>query len=252
MYFDPTDRPALKQHAKRCMKAAAPNIYLVALLCLVLINAPTYVTEGPTLRLMLQADSLEQAMEIYRNGGAVGGFALTAAVIAMNIFLSLVQCGWRLYCLRASREEDTGSFETLFACFRQFWRFFCAQIFIELFVMLWTFLFIIPGIVAALSYSQTFYIMLDHPDLSPLEAIRASKQLMRDHKSELFILELSFLGWAFVSAFTAGLLDIWLQPYMQVTFAGYYNALINWRKPEPAAAETESEPVPDPEEWWKQ
>ena len=73
MYFDPTDRPALKAYAKRCMRAAAPNIYLVAILCLVLINAPTLVTEGPTLRLMLQADSLEQAMEIYENGGAVGG-----------------------------------------------------------------------------------------------------------------------------------------------------------------------------------
>ena len=252
MYFDPTDRPTLKQHAKRCMKAAAPNIYLVSILCLVLTNAPTYVTEGPTLRLMLQANSPEQALEIYRNGGLSGGAALTLAVMAMNIFLGLVQCGWKLYCLRASREEDTGSFETLFVCFKQFWRFFCVQLLIELFVMLWTFLFIIPGIIAAYSYSQTFYIMLDHPDLSPLEAIRASKQLMRGHKFEYFTLQLSFFGWAFLSVFTLGLLEIWLQPYMQVTFAGYYNALINWRKPEPVSTEAETEPFPDPEEWWKQ
>lgn len=250
MYFDPTDRPALKAHAKGCLKAAAPNIYLVAILCLVLTNAPTYVTEGPTLRLMLQADSLEQAMEIYQNGGAVGGFALTLAVMAMNIFLSLVQCGWRLYCLRASRQEDTGSFETLFACFKQFWRFFSAQMLIELFVMLWTFLFIIPGIIASYSYSQTFYIMLDHPDMTPLEAIRASKQLMRGHKAEYFVLQLSFLGWALLTGFTFGLLQIWLEPYMQVTFACYYNGLTNWRKPEPVTAE--AEPFPDPEEWWKQ
>lgn len=250
MYFDPTNRPALKAHAKRCMKAAAPNIYLVGLMCMVLTNAPTLVTEGPTLRRMLQAGSVEQAMEIYQNGGAMGGLALTLAVIAMNIFLALVQCGWRLYCLRASRQEDTGSFETLFACFKQFWRFFSAHMIIELFVMLWTFLFIIPGIIAAYSYSQTFYIMLDHPDMTPLEAIRASKQLMRGHKLELFTLELSFIGWILLSFMTAGLLNIWMDPYRHVTFACYYNGLINWHKPEPATAE--AEPFSDPEEWWKQ
>lgn len=250
MYFDPTDRAALKQHAKNCMKRCAPNIFLVSILCLVLTNAPTYVTEGPTLRLMLQANSPEQALEIYQNSGLGGGFALTLAVMAMNIFLSLVMVGWKLYCLRASREEDTGSFETLFACFKQFWRFYCAQLLMGLFIMLWTFVFIIPGIIASYAYTQTFYIMLDHPDLSPLEAIRASKQLMRGHKAEYFVLQLSFLGWAFLSLFTFGLLDIWLQPYMQVTYAGYYNALINWRKPEPVAPE--AEPFPDPEEWWKQ
>ena len=250
MYFDPTDRASLKAHAKGCMKRCAPNIFLVSILWLVLTNAPTYVTEGPTLRLMLQADSLEQAVEIYQSSGIGGGMALSLAVMAMNFFLNLVSVGWRLYCLRASREEDTGSFETLFVCFRQFWRFLLAQLLIELFVMLWTFLFIIPGIIAAYSYSQTFYIMLDHPDMSPTEAIRASKQLMRGHKFEYFSLQLSFFGWAFLSMFTFGLLDIWLQPYMQVTFAGYYNALINWRKPEPVSAE--AEPFPDPEEWWKQ
>lgn len=250
MYFDPTDRPALKAHAKSCLKRCAPNIYLVAFLCLLLTNAPTYVTEGPTLRLMLQASSPEQAMEIYRNSGASGGFALTLAIMAMNIFLSLMQCGWRLYCLRASRGEDTGSIETLFACFKQFWRFFSAHIYIEVFTLLWTLLFIFPGIVAAYSYSQTFYIMLDHPDMSPLEAIRASKQLMQGHKFEYFILELSFFGWAFVSMFTFGLLGIWLQPYMHVTYASYYNALINWHKP--VAEAPEPEPFPDPEEWWKQ
>lgn len=248
MYFDPTDRPALKQHAKNCLRRCAPNIYLVSILCIVLTNAPTLVTEGPTLRLMLQAGSLEQAMEIYQNGGASGGFALTLAVLAMNIFLSLVMCGYKLYCLRASRQEDTGSVETLFVCFRQFWRFYCAQLLIGLFVMLWTFFFIIPGIIASYAYTQTFYIMLDHPDMSPMDAIQASKQMMRGHKFEYFILQLSFLGWAFLSLFTFGLLDIWLQPYMQVTFAGYYNALVNWHKPEPV----DPEAFPDPGEWWKQ
>ena len=94
MYFDPTDRAALKAHAKGCMKRCAPNIFLVSILWLVLTNAPTYVTEGPTLQLMLQADSLEQAVEIYQSSGIGGGIALSLAVMAMNFFLSLVSVGW--------------------------------------------------------------------------------------------------------------------------------------------------------------
>ena len=252
MYFDPTDRPALKQHAKRCMKATSPNIYLVSLLCIALPRAAALVTEGPTLRLMLQAGSFEKALEIYQNGGPSGGFALTLAVVLMNMFLCIVQCGYKLYCLRAAREEDTGGVETLFVCFKQFWRFYCAQLLMSLFIMLWTFLFIIPGIIASYSYTQTFYIMLDHPDMTPMEAIRASKQLMRGHKAEYFVLQLSFLGWALLTGFAFGLLQIWLEPYMQVTLANYYNALINWRKPEPVSPEAEPQPFPDPEEWWKQ
>lgn len=244
-----TDRVDLKTRAKAAMRKAAPNIYLVAFVCLLLTNAPTFVTEGPTIRLMLQADSLEEMVYLYENGGAVtGGIALTLATLAMNIFLNLVTCGWQLYALRTSREEETGSVETLFACFQQFWRFLSAILLMGLFTALWTMLFIIPGIIAAYSYSQTIYIMLDHPEMSAMEAIAASKQMMRGHKAEYFVLELSFVGWVLLSGFTMGILLIWLEPYMHVSKANFYNAVSGWQ---PYVA-----PEPDvtaaPEEWWKQ
>ena len=156
-----TDRVELKLRAKNAMKKAAPNIFLVAFVCLLLTNAPTFVTEGPTLRLMLKADSLEEMMYIYENGGVSGGFLLSLATLAMSIFLNLVTCGWQLYTLRASREEETGGLETLFACFQQFWRFFSAILLMGLFTFLWCLLFIIPGIIAAYSYSQTIFIKVN-------------------------------------------------------------------------------------------
>ena len=91
-----TDRVELKLRAKDAMKKTAPNIFLVAFVCLLLTNAPTFVTEGPTLRLMLKADSLEEMMYIYENGGVSGGFLLSLATLAMSIFLNLVTCGWQL------------------------------------------------------------------------------------------------------------------------------------------------------------
>ena len=244
----PIDRVDLKLRAKDSMRKAAPGIFLVAAVCLLLTTAPTLVTEGPTFRLMLQADSLEELVYIYQNSGISGGVLLSVAIMLMNFFLNLVTCGWQLYTLRVSREEETGGLETLFSCFQQFWRFLSATLLMGLFTALWTMLFIIPGIIAAYSYSQTIYILLDHPEMSAFEAIAASKQMMKGHKAELFVLELSFFGWLLLSGFTFGLLMIWLDPYMQVSKANFYNAVSGWTK---AEFEAERLDAP-PEEWWNQ
>lgn len=244
----PADRPALKRKAKETLRSHSPRIYLVGLLCSLLTTIGATATEWPTIRLLLRAESLEEMLYLYENSTAVStGFALSIATLAMTLFVNLVTYGWQLFTLRASREEETGGAETLFSCFQQFWRFLLAQLLMNLFITLWSLLFVIPGIIAAFAYSQTIYIMLDNPQISPLEAIGASKQLMRGHKFEYFTLQLSFLGWAYLSIFTFGLLGIWLNPYMQVTMANYYNALTGWQ---PRQAE---EPMfSQPEEWWNQ
>ena len=244
----PADRPALKHKAKETLRSHSPRIYLVGILCSLLTTIGATATEWPTIRLLLRAESLEQMLYLYENSTAVStGFALSIATLAMTLFVNLVTYGWQLFTLRASREEETGGAETLFSCFQQFWRFLLAQLLMNLFITLWSLLFVIPGIIAAFAYSQTIYIMLDNPQISPLEAIAASKQLMRGHKFEYFTLQLSFLGWACLSIFTFGLLGIWLNPYMQVTMANYYNALTGWQ---PRQAE---EPMfSQPEEWWNQ
>lgn len=244
----PADRPALKQKAKEALRNNSPKIYLVGILSSLLTTVGVGATEWSTLRVVLQADTVEEMAYLLEQSQAISaGFALTAATFVMTMFLNLVNCGWQLFTLRASRGEETGGVETLFACFQQFWRFFLAHLLMNLFTLLWSLLFLIPGIIAGYSYTQTVHIMLDNPDISPLEAISASKRLMRGHKLEYFVLELSFLGWAYLSVFTFGLLGIWLNPYMQVTFANYYNALIGWQPQQP------EEPVSaEPKDWWNQ
>lgn len=246
----PSDRAELKARAKETLHGAAPGIYLVSLVFLAMNAAANTVLELHTVEKMVNTDSLEQMVEIYQNSNLLqNGALLMVATLLLNIFLTLVGCGYRLYSLRAVRGEETGGVETLFACFHQLGRFVAAFLLIELFVMLWTMLFIIPGLIAIFAYSQTFYILLDDPDIPPLEAIRASKQMMRGHKAEFFVLELSFFGWAFLAMFTFGLLNIWVSPYQQLTFANYYNALTGWS---PAAPEEPAEPEFTVEDWWKQ
>ena len=93
-------------------------------------------------------------------------------------------------------------------------------------VMLWSMLFVIPGIIAMYRYSMAPYIMADNPDISISDAINESKKLMNGNKWRYFVLDLSFLGWELLVPLTCGVLYFWLTPYMEVTRANFYNALV--------------------------
>jgi uncharacterized membrane protein len=96
---------------------------------------------------------------------------------------------------------------------------------IGVFVMLWSLLFVIPGIMAAYSYRLAPYILLDNPEIGGREAIRRSKALMRGHRWDLFLCDLSFIGWALLTALTAGILSVWVVPYQSTTYARFYDVL---------------------------
>jgi uncharacterized membrane protein len=95
------------------------------------------------------------------------------------------------------------------------------------FVMLWTMLFIIPGMVKALSYSMAPYILAENPNMTAREALRESKRITDGYKLKLFVLELSFIGWIMLGSLTLGLLYIWLTPYMNATLANAYLVIKN-------------------------
>jgi uncharacterized membrane protein len=96
----------------------------------------------------------------------------------------------------------------------------------NLFLMLWTLLFIIPGIVKIYSYRMVPYILKEHPELSGTKAITLSRQMMNGHKWNAFVLDLSFIGWIILSALTLGILHIfYVGPYIQATDAELYEAL---------------------------
>ena len=196
----PYERPALKRDAKAAMAKKSPTIYLLSLLMLVINLLPTAVIQGPVYLNAFRTGSLDGLQESLVVRMQTSGAGVSLVTMLINLFLSIVAVGYCRYCLRVSREEETGGAEELFRCFPQFWRFFVLNLLTGLFVMLWSFLLIIPGIIAALSYSQATFLMLDDPELSALDAIRQSKALMRGHKGEYFTLCLSFFGWLLLSA----------------------------------------------------
>ncbi|OJV64568.1 MAG: hypothetical protein BGO41_13245 [Clostridiales bacterium 38-18] len=118
--------------------------------------------------------------------------------------------------------EDEARVESLFHGFKRFLDALISHILITIFTFLWFLLLIVPGIIAGLSYSMTYYILIDHPELSPIEAIRLSKELMNGHKGELFILWLSFIGWFFLGIITFGIGLLYAIPYFNTTLAEFY------------------------------
>ena len=94
-----------------------------------------------------------------------------------------------------------------------------------LFVMLWSLLFIIPGIIKAYAYAMAYYIKVDHPDYDWRQCLKGSEEMMRGHKFDLFVLELSFIGWMIVGTLACGIGTLWVMPYMECTTANFYACL---------------------------
>lgn len=91
-----------------------------------------------------------------------------------------------------------------------------------LFITLWCFLFIIPGIVYNYSSYFSFQIMCENPNLKPMEALKLSKKMVAGNRGELFALDLSFIGWWILCGISFGIASIYAIPYYLTTQALYY------------------------------
>ncbi len=99
------------------------------------------------------------------------------------------------------------------------------------FTLLWSLLFVIPGIIKSLAYSQMFFLMAEDDELDPAEAQRQSMALMEGHKGEYFVLLLSFIPWYLLGAITLGLGFIWIMPYINTTLAEFHVRLVKDNEP---------------------
>lgn len=102
---------------------------------------------------------------------------------------------------------------------------FLAGLLYNLFIVLWSMLFVIPGIVKSYSYSMTYYILNDHPEYTANEAITASRKMMDGYKMKAFLLDLSFLGWFILGSLVCGVGILWVYPYQQAAHAELYEEI---------------------------
>lgn len=145
---------------------------------------------------------------------------------ALQIVGQIIAAGFVIFIFNTIR-CTAPCYENLLDGFNYWWKLIVLNFLTGLFVALWSMLLVVPGLIAAYSYRQSVYILIDNPEMSPMACIRESKRLMRGRKWELFMLDLSFLGWQLLSslAIIGWAVSIWTTPYMGFTYVLYYEQL---------------------------
>ncbi|WP_214825061.1 DUF975 family protein [Exiguobacterium algae] len=204
-------RSEWKQHARSMMKGKWWLMAGLALLFVILNGipqwfAPTYEINDPQ-----PYTSTDVTMSFISN--------------VLTILIAPLSIGWTWLALSVSRGEKP-AVSKLFEPFRNgYVKHVIVSFLVTLFIVLWSLLLLVPGIIKAFSYSLTFYILRDQPELKALEAITESRRLMDGHKMEAFKLSLSFFGWFLVGLMTLGIGFFFIGPYFSVTYATFYDSV---------------------------
>lgn len=153
------------------------------------------------------------------------GIILTGVGVIATIILIPVQYGFVIAHLRSSRQDLPAEVGDLFIGFKNFWKVLGALLLVGVIVVCGCILFIVPGIIMGLAYTLVPYILHDNPELSITETLAKSREMMKGHKWELFLLMLSFIGWLLLGILTFFIGYLWLMPYMQMTEYKFYEQI---------------------------
>jgi uncharacterized membrane protein len=159
------------------------------------------------------------------NGSSFSTFLITLVLAPLSVGYS-----WTfLSVIRATGKDEKIKFSSLFQAFSEistYLKLIGAYLLMMVYVILWTILLIIPGIIKAFAYSQTYFVLKDNPKMGINAAIKESRKLMNGYKWKYFVLQLSFIGWIILCLFTLGIGYLWLSPYMGAAYASFYNHLV--------------------------
>ncbi|MDE6870406.1 MAG: DUF975 family protein [Clostridia bacterium] len=159
------------------------------------------------------------------SGACAGGTYVGVGAIVGLIIMGPITLGAALIGLNVARGKDV-EVGMLFKGFNDFTRSLVLYITNNILIGLWTLLFFIPGIIKTYSYSMSYYILLDDPNISANDARKKSMAMMKGNKWRLFCLQFSFIGWMLLSLLTFGILFFWVAPYMEVAKAKFYLSLL--------------------------
>ena len=245
MFFD---RITAKQEAKRIIRETHPSPVLVTIAYLLLTtglgylvgifstnpfsDAMAYVLEG--------YDPVQVYAYVFGGGGAIISIFIS---ILLGLYNTVMAFGYSSYILSVSRREESG-YRSLLDGFGMIVKVVVLDLVTSLVVALGIMFFVVPGIILSYSYAMAVFCLLEDPDISVLEAMRRSRQMMRGQKMHLFVVQLSFFGWVLLVTAVSGLLfalvgegasvafetvfHFWLTPYMSIVTAQFYNSLIGW------------------------
>ena len=238
------NRIDLKNRAKLLIRDSTPKIMVAGLFFVALSMLISFLSS----RLIgLSETEMDRVMQLISDGNSYDAimywWSLTTTAekliyLALDIVLQIVSAGFIIFLLNSIRSAGA-VYGNLLDGFGMFWRIIALNILETIFVFLWSLLLIVPGIIAIYRYRMAIYLLIDHPEMSPMACIRESKRMMKGHKAELFVLTLSFFGWYFLAGamgaiypFLTYAVYIWVIPYTSTVFAIYYEQLCRISNPD--------------------
>lgn len=231
------DRKELKAKGKRAFLANYWRCVLVALLITLVLGgaaaaggangaqAPDLISDPPAgSDGQYAVQDMPDRAVLGTLAAVIGGASILSLAVKILV-LNPLEVGCRRFFLVNGREPATLG-ELGYGFRNEYGNVLATILLRNLFIFLWTLLFVVPGIIKAYSYRLVPYLLSENPGLSPTDAITRSRELMNGNKWNAFILDLSFLGWNILSALTAGLLGVfYVNPYIAATDAELYGAI---------------------------
>ena len=151
---------------------------------------------------------------------------LNSATQSFLIFTGPFAYGYADY-IRQTIERENTDLNPLISGFNRFVETMVAGLLYLLIICIGFYLLIVPGIIAALGLSMTFFIMVDDPNISGVDALRKSWQMMKGYKGDYFIFYCRFIGWFLICVLTFGLASFVVTPYFNRAKWHYYRALVS-------------------------
>lgn len=252
------NRPQSKWLARDAMRGAYPHPMLVTLVYVLLTGVLSsmvlnFVSEPFWAAYFYLTETNYGVEEILT---AIFTPQRIAVIMVMELLLALyswvMDYGYISYSLRLARREGP-SYRNLLDGFYTIGRALAVNFLSALFVFLWgligmavyvgfvflaylthsvtlilvgALIMLVWMVAISYRYRLAVYFLLDHPEMGALEAIGHSRSAMRGNIMELFIQDLSFLGWLILSPFTLGILSLWIGPYMGAANANFYNWVV--------------------------
>lgn len=239
-------RASLKSRAKESVRSNYWPLVLVSFIQLLILAL--YSSSRFEVQIDQDRTSLRVAGNTLYSVSGIPAWAETAAAAVFVLSLVILLLGFFLLgplkvgCCRffLSSMDEKPPFDCMLQNFHEgYFNTACIMLMRNIFCFLWSLLFIIPGIIKTYEYRLVPYLLAEYPYMERHDAFRISQNLMWGHKWNVFVLDLSFLGWHILSGMTFHLVGIFYSdPYRNMTNAHLYRALC-------LASRQNSEPQPD-------
>ena len=229
-------RVDIKTEAKEILRSAKVSPILITLIVMAIAFVLNRVVILVEYGALFPIGFIQRYAEAYQQAFATGDVSGLQALAAslpesttmsfffstlVSLFMVILNAGYFIYCM-GIRQGVEMPYSTLTEGLSVAGKLIWCWVQLTVRTFLWSMLFVIPGIVAAYRYRFAYYNLLTDSTLSAGEAIRLSCQQTAGIKMDLFVLDLSFIGWLLLSAITMSLLDMWLTPYITLCDLAYF------------------------------